>query len=295
MPLAFGLVVLHQFLRVEPDQVVETVAEATATVRRGDVQQLGLGQLLEELLDLGDVDVEQGRPYRRVDVHVAQQGEAADESLGRFVEQLVRQREPVPDVQAAVAQLVQAAFGEPGGEATDVPVRSGPEARGGGPDGQRQAGAQMHDPPRRVRLGPYPVDPDEVREERGGVVVVAARCLEYGVLDRTVRRVREVLAPRHDNAVAAVRAVLGSDALMAVPGGGYFIGVLMETDLGEEEFRARAARAGVALTAGSAFYPDVSSRPAGRIFLRLPFQAMPPEEFTAGVTVLGAVGSGRRG
>lgn len=123
---------------------------------------------------------------------------------------------------------------------------------------------------------------------------VAARCLEYGLLDRTVERVRGVLAPRHDNAVAAVRAVLG-DALMAVPDGGYFVSALIGTDLTEEEFRARAGRAGVAMTTGSAFYPDVSSRPPGRIFVRLPFQAMPTEEFTAGVAALGEVVTGRRG
>jgi DNA-binding transcriptional MocR family regulator len=114
---------------------------------------------------------------------------------------------------------------------------------------------------------------------------VAGRCLATGVVDRNVKQAREFLAPRHDAAVAAVRELLGPDALIAVPDGGYYVGVRLDVPAGEAAFVRAAGEAGVSVIPGSAFHPR-SGPPDARLFLRLPFQALAPEQFRAGVAIL---------
>ncbi|MFD2415761.1 aminotransferase-like domain-containing protein [Amycolatopsis pigmentata] len=121
---------------------------------------------------------------------------------------------------------------------------------------------------------------------------VAARCLRLGIVDENVARIVDLLRPRHDAAEAAVRAMIG-DAMLAVPGGGYYIGVRLSVDEDEQSFIDRASREGLALIPGSAFYPRAERRPPGELFLRLPFQSLTPDEFEAGVGRLSTVISAR--
>jgi 2-aminoadipate transaminase len=117
---------------------------------------------------------------------------------------------------------------------------------------------------------------------------VAARALAHGLVEENLEQVREFLRPRHDAAVEAVRQTLG-EVRLCVPEGGYYVSVHLPVRGGDEEsFLAAARDNGLALTRGSAFYPADSAPPSGTVFLRLPFQALDPEEFTEGVRRLAA-------
>ncbi|QWF84117.1 aminotransferase-like domain-containing protein [Amycolatopsis sp. CA-230715] len=116
---------------------------------------------------------------------------------------------------------------------------------------------------------------------------VAARALGSGLVTENVERARDFLRPRHDAAVRSVQSSLG-DALMAVPDGGYYVGVRVKTGSDPDAFLDRALGAGVKLISGSAFYPSTEKSTVDTMFLRLPFQAMTPEEFSTGVERLAA-------
>ena len=111
---------------------------------------------------------------------------------------------------------------------------------------------------------------------------IAARCLAAGTVGAHIERVRDFLRPRHDAAVAAAREQLG-DALMCVPNGGYYLAAHLPVGVDEPTLLAAAREEGVVLTPGSAFYPGSATPPAGTLFVRLPFQALEPDEFASGV------------
>ncbi len=117
---------------------------------------------------------------------------------------------------------------------------------------------------------------------------VAARCLAAGVVASNIGWLRQILGPRRDEAVVAVRSFLG-DALFAAPDGGYFISAHLRTDVDEATFLAALRAEGIALAPGSAFYPPPATPPAGTLFIRLPFQALNPDDFAFGVELLGKV------
>lgn len=117
---------------------------------------------------------------------------------------------------------------------------------------------------------------------------VAARSLASGLVTRSTARACDLLRPRHDRAVAALRRELG-DILVTVPDGGYFLGVQLPTSLGEDALLEAAASVGVALAPGSAFFAPSAPRPAGQLFVRLPFQALTPQRFADGVRRLRTV------
>ncbi|MEU6525625.1 PLP-dependent aminotransferase family protein [Streptomyces sp. NPDC046924] len=116
---------------------------------------------------------------------------------------------------------------------------------------------------------------------------VAAQALSHGLVRENIERVRELLRPRHDAAVEAVRQKLG-DVHLCVPEGGYYISVHLPVHTDEVSFLTAARDDGLALTRGSAFYPADAAPPPGTVFLRLPFQALDPEEFAEGVRRLAA-------
>ena len=122
---------------------------------------------------------------------------------------------------------------------------------------------------------------------------VAARCLAAGAVGAHIERVRDFLRPRHDAAVSAAREQLG-DALLAVPDGGYYLAAHLRVDADEPALLAAARADGVVLTPGSAFYPRGASPPEGTLFVRLPFQALEPDEFASGVERLARVASSLR-
>jgi 2-aminoadipate transaminase len=111
---------------------------------------------------------------------------------------------------------------------------------------------------------------------------VAARCLKADILRTNIERVRDILGPRHDAAVTATRSLLG-DALFAVPNGGYFLGVHLRIGGDEVSFLEAAKAEGILLTRGSAFYPQSAALPPGTVFVRLPFHALDPGDFAAGI------------
>jgi 2-aminoadipate transaminase len=117
---------------------------------------------------------------------------------------------------------------------------------------------------------------------------VAARALGTGLVQSTVERAIEILRPRHDAAVQAVRADLG-EALMAVPGGGYYVGVELALDDDEDVFLKRARRDGLILTPGSAFHARDDHARRDKSFFRLPFQSLSVAEFRTGVRRLAAL------
>lgn len=121
---------------------------------------------------------------------------------------------------------------------------------------------------------------------------IAARCLAAGTVGEHIERVRDFLRPRHDAAVAAAREHLG-DALMCVPDGGYYLAAHLPVDVGEPALLAAAREEGVVLTPGSAFYPGSAAPPAGTLFVRLPFQALEPDEFASGVERLARLSASR--
>jgi hypothetical protein len=111
---------------------------------------------------------------------------------------------------------------------------------------------------------------------------IAARCLAAGTVGAQIERVRDFLGPRHDSAVEAAREHLG-DALLTVPDGGYYLAAHLPVDLEEPALLAAARDEGVVLTPGSAFYPGDATPPEGTLFVRLPYQALEPDEFAGGV------------
>jgi 2-aminoadipate transaminase len=117
---------------------------------------------------------------------------------------------------------------------------------------------------------------------------IAARCLAAGTVGEHIERVQDFLRPRHDAAVAAAQEHLG-DALLAVPDGGYYLAAHLPFAGGERELLEAARDDGVVLTPGSAFYPRSASPPPGTLFVRLPFQALTPDEFASGVRRLATV------
>lgn len=75
---------------------------------------------------------------------------------------------------------------------------------------------------------------------------------------------------------------------LCVPDGGYYLSVHLPVPGDEAAFLDAARANGLTPACGSAFYPADSAPPSGTVFLRLPFQALRPEEFTEGVKRLAA-------
>ena len=111
---------------------------------------------------------------------------------------------------------------------------------------------------------------------------VAARSFATGLVDSSIKRVRELLRPRHDQAVAAAREQLG-DAVLCIPDGGYYLSVLLRTDMSEASFLESARAEGIVLTVGSRFYPQSLQPAQGTLFIRLPFQGLDPATFAEGI------------
>jgi DNA-binding transcriptional MocR family regulator len=103
-----------------------------------------------------------------------------------------------------------------------------------------------------------------------------------GVVHSNIERIRNILRPRHDAAVAAAQVLLG-EGLMGIPDGGYYLGAWFPVDASEASFLEAARAEGIILTRGSAFYPPATAPPAGALFLRFPFQALEPGAFANGL------------
>ena len=112
---------------------------------------------------------------------------------------------------------------------------------------------------------------------------VAARALATGLVERNVARIVDQLRPLHDHAVTAVAEELDGRAdLLAVPGGGYYLGLHLRLGAGVDDaaLRRRAGTLGLVITDGTAFHP---AAPPGTAFVRVPFQSLTPDDLREGL------------
>jgi DNA-binding transcriptional MocR family regulator len=114
---------------------------------------------------------------------------------------------------------------------------------------------------------------------------IAAECFSRGLVERNIDVTRDLLRPKWSAAIACVQAQF-ADSCIAVPEGGFFLGLMVRSRLTERELIAAAASEGVVLTPGSAFFPRNEQPAAGTVFLRLPFHALQHQEFETGLTIL---------
>jgi hypothetical protein len=126
---------------------VEAVAAGPGRVDGGQVQQLGVGQPLHQLLGLVMTDPEQGAGQPGREVSHLQQAQPPQRPLLVQAERLVAQGQAGPDLQIPGGQLIQPPPrirqqpGQPGQRPTGPGGQPGPRH----PDGQRQPTAEAHD------------------------------------------------------------------------------------------------------------------------------------------------------
>lgn len=99
---------------------------------------------------------------------------------------------------------------------------------------------------------------------------------------RHLRRVRTVLRERRDALAAAVGAELGPGRIALRPRGGMHLWVALDAHEDELELTARAARAGLIVSAGRHWFPAEPPAP----YLRLTYAAEPPERLADATRVL---------
>jgi 2-aminoadipate transaminase len=103
-----------------------------------------------------------------------------------------------------------------------------------------------------------------------------------GRLPPQIERLKKLYAPRLDACLAAIDREM-PDAVATRPDGGFFISLTLPAGVETTAVRAEAARHGLNLADGLAFFPQGG----GERFLRLPFCALSPAEIGEGVRRLG--------
>jgi len=111
-----------------------------------------------------------------------------------------------------------------------------------------------------------------------------AEFLSRGMLEPNIERLKELYTPRWKTMSDAVRREL-PDAQAFIPGGGFFVSVMLPEDANTANLVGRARDAGLVLTPGAAFFadPEDGEAVAGDRFVRLPFCAVTPEQIEEGV------------
>jgi DNA-binding transcriptional MocR family regulator len=99
-----------------------------------------------------------------------------------------------------------------------------------------------------------------------------------GLLFPQIERLKQLYAPRLDACLAGLDKYM-SDALATRPDGGFFISLTLPDGVLTTAVRTQAAKCGLNLTDGLAFFPEGG----GERFLRLPFCALSPSEIDAGI------------
>lgn len=107
--------------------------------------------------------------------------------------------------------------------------------------------------------------------------VVAEWCWN-GLMEQQLVRLKAHYSERMRQALAAIDLYLPGH-LVARPLGGFFAGLRFEPALDEAALLKQAARHGVTLSSGNAFFTE----PPPFTFLRLPFCALDPAQFSEGV------------
>ncbi|MBI2962246.1 MAG: PLP-dependent aminotransferase family protein [Deltaproteobacteria bacterium] len=99
-----------------------------------------------------------------------------------------------------------------------------------------------------------------------------------GLLPPQVERLKKLYAPRLDACLGAIDRYM-PDAVATRPDGGFFISLTLPEGTSTTAVRLEAARLGLNLADGLAFFPEGG----GERFLRLPFCALSPAEIDEGI------------
>jgi DNA-binding transcriptional MocR family regulator len=99
-----------------------------------------------------------------------------------------------------------------------------------------------------------------------------------GLLTPQIERLKQLYAPRLDACLAGLDRYM-SDAQATRPDGGFFVSLTLPEGVLTTTVRTQAARCGLNLTDGLAFFPEGG----GERFLRLPFCALSPSEIDDGI------------
>ena len=99
-----------------------------------------------------------------------------------------------------------------------------------------------------------------------------------GLLPPQIERLKKLYAPRLDACLGAIDKYM-PDAVATRPDGGFFISLTLPEDIQTTAVRVEAAKRGLNLADGLAFFPEGG----GERFLRLPFCALSPAEVDEGV------------
>ena len=111
-----------------------------------------------------------------------------------------------------------------------------------------------------------------------------AEFLRRGLLAPNIDRLKELYKPRWRTMSDAVRREL-PDAQAFIPGGGFFVSVMLPEEANTDNLVGRGKDAGLVLTPGAAFFadPDDGETVPGDRFVRLPFCAVTPGQIEEGV------------
>jgi DNA-binding transcriptional MocR family regulator len=101
---------------------------------------------------------------------------------------------------------------------------------------------------------------------------------QRGLLQPQIERLKQLYLPRLDACLAALDRYLPG-AVQARPDGGFFVSLTLPEGVLTSSVRAEAAKRGLNLSDGLAFFPNGG----GERFLRLPFCALTPAEIEEGV------------
>jgi DNA-binding transcriptional MocR family regulator len=116
-------------------------------------------------------------------------------------------------------------------------------------------------------------------------VVSQAAVVEFfrrGMFEPNLERLRALYAPRWKAAVAAIREL--PVAKTFTPEGGFFVSVCLEKHTNADNLVERAKERGLLLSSGAPFFADsFVGTPDSSRFVRIPFQALSPEELREGV------------
>jgi DNA-binding transcriptional MocR family regulator len=104
-----------------------------------------------------------------------------------------------------------------------------------------------------------------------------------GLLAPQIERLKRLYAPRLDACLAGLDAHM-PEAVATRPDGGFFLSLTLPEGVLAKTVRERAAKRGLNLADGQAFFPDGG----GERFLRLPYCALSPAEIDDGLQRLAA-------
>ncbi len=107
---------------------------------------------------------------------------------------------------------------------------------------------------------------------------IAYEWCRRGLLAPQIERLKKLYAPRLDVCLAAIDKYM-PDAAATRPDGGFFISVTLPEGTSTTTVRLDAAKRGLNLANGLAFFPEGG----GERFLRLPFCALSPAEIDEGI------------